>query len=77
MLRQLLAGRGDLHMIATEYANERPRLCRAPATINRALAAIAAAHRAAMTPAACHVNVAVSRSSRSSTREHAFGLRCA
>lgn len=46
-LRQLLQQHGDLHVIATEYVSALADASRAPATIERALAAIAAAHRAA------------------------------
>ncbi|MGC5033794.1 site-specific integrase [Micromonospora sp. DT229] len=46
-LHVLLAGRSDLHLVVTEYVNTLADAGRAPATIERALAAIAAAHRAA------------------------------
>lgn len=46
-LRALLADGGDIHLVVTEYVNTLADAGRAPATIERALAAIAAAHRAA------------------------------
>lgn len=46
-MRQLLERHGDLHVIVTEYAGALADAGSAPATIERALAAIAAAHRAA------------------------------
>jgi integrase len=45
-LRLLLERHGDLHVIVTEYVSALADAGRAPATIERALAAIAAAHRA-------------------------------
>jgi hypothetical protein len=46
-VRQLLERHNDLHVIVTEYLSALADASRAPATIERALAAIAAAHRAA------------------------------
>ena len=46
-MRHLLERHGDLHVIVTEYVSALADADRAPATIERALAAIAAAHRAA------------------------------
>ncbi|MEV6635466.1 site-specific integrase [Actinoplanes sp. NPDC051470] len=46
-MRQLLQRHGDLHVIVTEYVSALADADRAPATIERALAAITAAHRAA------------------------------
>lgn len=46
-MRQLLERHGELHVIVTEYVGALADASRAPATIERALAAIAAAHRAA------------------------------
>jgi site-specific recombinase XerD len=46
-MRQLLAGGTDLHLAVTEYVSALADAGRAAATIERALAAIAAAHRAA------------------------------
>jgi integrase len=46
VLQQLLERHGDLHVIVTEYVSALTAANRAPATIERALAAIAAAHRA-------------------------------
>jgi site-specific recombinase XerD len=46
-MRELLERHGDLHVIVTEYVSTLADAGRAPATIERALAAIAAAHRAA------------------------------
>jgi site-specific recombinase XerD len=46
-VRQLLERHGDLHVIVTEYVSALADAGRAPATIERALAAIAAAHRSA------------------------------
>ncbi len=46
-MRNLLERHGDLHVIVTEYVSALADLGRAPATIERALAAITAAHRAA------------------------------
>jgi hypothetical protein len=46
-MRQLLERHDNLHVIVTEYVSALADAGRAPATIERALAAIAAAHRAA------------------------------
>lgn len=46
-MRQVLEQHRDLHVIVTEYVSALADVGRAPATIERALAAIAAAHRAA------------------------------
>ncbi|MEV6348367.1 site-specific integrase [Actinoplanes sp. NPDC051851] len=45
-LRLLLERHGDLHVLLTEYVSALADAGRAPATIERAIAAIAAAHRA-------------------------------
>ena len=46
-MQHLLERHGDLHVIVTEYVSALADLGRAPTTIERALAAITAAHRAA------------------------------
>jgi len=46
-MRRLLERHGDLHVIVTEYVSALADAGRAPSTIERALAALAAAHRAA------------------------------